>query len=650
MIGKSDGFHAAVMTTLFFVLMICAVTGTGMAQDRSGGDRPGGATPKGTQSGTHPPAGNDHMLREITPEEIPPNLNYYAMDPLYDPNAVLGWAETRIEERINRGMLALNAGGGKVYLGWRLLKNDPEDVAFNVYRSIAGSPAIKLNNLPLTETTDYIDDGASLERANAWFVKPIVNGQEQAASEQAALKANAPVQQYKSISLRDDVGGVAMVAVGDLDGDGVYDFVVKHPGQGKDPGRTGPNIGSYKYDGYNGRTGEFLWRIDLGWNVDMGIWWTPMVVRDLDGDNKAEVCVRTSDYAATQEDMLPSGRTGFLLDAPEYLAVYSGETGELIDRAPWIELGRVQDWGDNTGNRASRHMLAAAYLDGKTPAVLAVRGTYGMMKIDAYVLENKKLRKVWRWTNERAPFMYQGQGQHTVKTGDIDGDGMDEIINGSLAIDHNGKTLWGTGLGHGDRSYMGDLDPDRPGWEIWYTIEEPHPRNGANLVDARTGRIIFGADEPNNDNELGSCMAADIDASLPVLELAGGRFYYSSKGQRLGGSVPPQGLMAWWDADLLREFVGWKGLSKWKDGGQVPLDGTSIEGGVQLVADILGDWREELITATKDELRIYSTTIPARDRRVCLMQDPLYRNDVCHNTVGYTNRHYPMPSYYLGTK
>jgi len=621
---------------MFSMLLICGFTCAAAAQDR----------PKGTPS--H--AGDDGGIRELTTEEIPPNLNYYTMDPLYDPAAVLGWAETRIEEKINRGMLAVNAGEGKVYLGWRLLRNDPDDVAFNVYRSTAGSPAVRLNDAPLAVTTDFLDESASLEKDNAWFVRPVIQGQEQDASEQAVLEADAPVRQYRSIPLKDDVQGVSMVGIGDLDGDGVYDFVVKHPAQGKDPGRTGPNIGSYKYDGYNGRTGEFLWRIDLGWNVDMGIWWTPMVVRDLDGDNKAEVCVRTADYAATQEEMLESGRTGFLLDAPEYLAVYSGETGELIDRVPWIELGRVEDWGDTTGNRASRHMLGVAYLDGKTPAVLAVRGTYGMMKVDAWVLENRKLRKVWRWTNERAPFMYQGQGQHTVKTGDIDGDGRDEIINGSLAIDNDGRTMWGTGLGHGDRSYMGDIDPARPGWEIWYTIEEPHPRNGACLVDARTGQIIFGADEPNGDNELGSCMAADIDPALPGMELAGGRFYYSARGERQSGPVPPQGLMAWWDADLLREFVGWRGLSKWKDGAQVPLDGMSLEGFVLQVADILGDWREELVTAVKGELLIYSTTIAARDRRVCLMQDHLYRNDVCHNTMGYTNRHYPMTSYYLGTR
>ncbi len=618
---------------VFFLLLIGAWTGAGLTENRPGSPgRPGGGG-----------------IRELTPEEMTPNLNFYTMDPLYDPDAVLGWSATRIEERIDRGMLALRAGEGKVYLGWRLLRDDPGDVAYNVYRTTAGGPPVKLNGAPLARTTDFVDGGASLSDAHAWFVRPVAGGREAAASEPAALAARAPDGPYRAIPLKEDVGSVAMVAVGDLDGDGAYDFVVKHPAQGKDPGRREPNRGSYKYDAYNGKTGAFLWRIDLGWNVDMGIWWTPMVVRDLDGDNKAEVCVRESDYAASEQDMLPGGRTGFLLDAPEYLAVYDGETGARIDRVPWIELGRVQDWGDTTGNRASRHMLAVAYLDGRTPAVLAVRGTYGRMKVDAYVLKGRKLGKVWRWTNERAPFMYQGQGQHSVKTGDIDGDGMDEILNGSIAIDNDGRTLWGTGLGHGDRAYMGDLDPGRPGLEIWYTIEEPHPRNGACLVDAATGRILFGADEPTGDNELGSCMAADIDPSLPGAELAGGRFFFSSGGRRLAGPAPPQGLMAWWDADLLREFVGWRGLSKWEGGREVPVEGSSIEGGVLLVADILGDWREEIVTAARGELRIYSTTIPARDRRVCLMQDPLYRNDVCHATVGYSNRHYPMPGYYLGT-
>ncbi|MBN2182596.1 MAG: hypothetical protein JW715_11845 [Sedimentisphaerales bacterium] len=631
---------------LLICILSCIVTA--QEQPRQSGRR-GMRVGRAGQGGTRPPANNERGLRELTAEEIPPNLNFYAMDPLYNPDAVLGWTDERIEEKLNRGMLAVSIGDGRIYLGWRLLKSDPENIAFNVYRAAANGEPVKLNDRPITKTTDFIDEKAPLEQENAWFVRPIVDGAEQAASERAELPANPPVQQFKSIQLKDDVRA-NMVGIADLNGDSVYDFVVKHSsGRGKDPGRISPNSGSVQYDGYDGKNGEFLWRIDLGWNVDNGIWWTPMVVRDLDGDDIAEVCVRTSDYAATREEMLPSGQEGFLLDAPEYLAVYNGRTGELIDKVDWIELGKVQDWGDNTGNRASRHMLAVAYLDGKTPAVLAVRGTYGMMKVDAYVLKDKKLEKVWRWTNERAPFMYQGQGQHTVKTGDIDGDGCDEIINGSLAIDNDGKTLWGTGLGHGDRSYMGDIDPEHPGWEILYIIEEPHPRNGMCLVDARTGMILFGADEPTRDNELGGCLAADFDSSHPGLELAGGRFYYSSKGTRLEGN-PPQGLMAWWDADLLREFVSRRGLAKWENGEPAAIQGERIDGGVQQVADILGDWREELVTVVGNEIRIYSTVIPAADRRICLMQDPLYRSDICHHTMGYTNRHYPMTSYYLGTK
>ncbi len=623
-----------ILNILLIGILSCSV----IAQPPSGefGRRP-------RRTSTQPPLDNERGLRELSPEEIPPNLNFYAMDPLYDPNAVLGWAGERIEEKLNRGMLAIPIEDGKVYLCWRLLKTDPESIAFNIYRSTAGAASVKLNDQPLTKTTDFLDDKASFEQSNAWFVKPVINGRERAASELAELPANPPIQQYKSITLKDDVR-VSMVGIADLNGDGVYDFVVKHStGRSKDPGRTGPNTGAVQYDGYNGKTGEFMWRIDLGWNVDNGIWWTPMVIRDLDGDNKAEVCLRTSVYAATREDMLPSGEEGFLLDAPEFMAVYNGETGELIDKVDWIELGKVQDWGDNTGNRASRHMLGIAYLDGKTPAVLAVRGTYGMMKIDAYMLKNKKLEKIWRWTNERAPFMYQGQGQHSIKTADIDNDGCDEILNGSIAINNDGRTMWGTGYGHGDRFYLGDIDPDRPGMEVLYIFEEPHPHNGFSLWDAGTGNLIWGIPAPNRDNELSLAIAGDIDPAYPGMECAGGRHYYTAVGQQIDGRVPPLSFLVWWDSDLLREIYSRRGVIKWK--GDTLTD---ISGSVQQIADIYGDWREEIITASRGELRIYSTVIPAADRRICLMQDPLYRNDVTHRTMGYA--HYPMTSYYLGTK
>ena len=126
--------------------------------------------------GLRPPTENERGLRRLTPEEIPPNLNYYAMDPLYDPNAVLGWSPTRIEEKLNRGVVALPVDSGKVYLGWRLLKNDPQGVTFNVYRSTAGEEPTKLDDRPIAATTDFIDDKAPTDRPNAWFVRAIVDG------------------------------------------------------------------------------------------------------------------------------------------------------------------------------------------------------------------------------------------------------------------------------------------------------------------------------------------------------------------------------------------------------------------------------------------------------------------------------------------
>jgi rhamnogalacturonan endolyase len=694
------------------------------------------ATPAASNPQTPPPFGtrpsehNDTTLRALSPEEIPPNLNFYAINPLYKAGASLGWANERIEEKLDRGVVALLTEGGKVYVSWRLLRTDPQDIAFNIYRaSSATATAVKLNAQPISKTTDFVDTNAPAGHAATWSVRAVLGGREQEPSPtaSASLPDSAPVQNYRAIKLKSDVRGVSIVGLGDLDGDGTYDFVVKHPAGGKDPGSIRPNTTTYKIDGYNGKTGEFMWRIDLGWNIDMGIWWTPMVVRDLDGDNKAEICLRTAPYAATPEEAF-GGNKGFVLEGPEWLGVYSGETGKLIDQVDWIERGKIQDWADNTGNRASRHMLGVAYLDGKTPSVLVVRGTYGLMKVDAWTLKNKKLEKLWRWTNERAPFKYHGQGQHSIKVADIDGDGCDEILNGSIAIDNDGRTMWSTGLGHGDRFYITDVDPDHPGLEVWYTIEDPHPQNGVSLWDAKTGDRLFGTRKPNNDNQIGGGAVGDIDPAYPGMEVWGDRgeeIFFSSKGELIPGPVPT-GDLVWWDADPLREIIrgtgfggggGGRGQRPGEAGGnatnntpasdnttpaaaagtvaaqpagenapggagaagQLPGGGgrgfggartiskwkgatiaTGIQGSGQHIADIMGDWREEVVTvvngtpaaegrdATPAELRIYSTTIPASDRRVCLMQDPLYRNDVTLRSMGYP--HVPQLSYYLGTR
>ena len=588
---------------------------------------------------TRPPENNDQTMRALSPDEIPPNLSFYAVDPLYRPGAPLGWSPTRIEEKLDRGLVVSAVSTGGVYLGWRLLAADPSDAAFNVYRASGKGAAVKLNAQPLRQTTDFVDSQASRGAEHAWWVALVANGREQEPSRRVTLPANAPVQPYRALTLR-DVASVDRVGLGDLDGDGTYDFVVKHPAGRIDPGRRVPSTDTYKVDAYNGRTGAFMWRIDLGWNINHGIWFSPMVVRDLDGDGKAEVSLRTAPYAATPEQRFGPDRP-FVLEGPEYLGVYDGETGREIDKVDWIERGQVTEWADRSGNRSSRHMMGVAYLDGKTPSVLVVRGTYGLMRVDAWMLRNRKLEKVWRWTNERAPFKYHGQGQHSIKAGDIDGDGADEILNGSIAIDNDGRTMWSTGLGHGDRFYLGDIDPERPGMEIWYTIEDPHPQNGVSLWEALTGRLIFGTNEATKDNQVAGGLAADIDPAHAGMEVWADKYFYTSKGQPIADPMPPQDDVVWWDADPLREIHSRGTISKWKG---ATLGAT--QGAVQHVADIEGDWREEIVTFVNGELRIYGTSIPAVDRRVCLMQDRLYRNDVTHRSMGYP--HVPMTSYYLG--
>ncbi|MEO7415099.1 MAG: hypothetical protein ABIZ81_17290 [Opitutaceae bacterium] len=672
---------------------------------------PPGPVPGLNQFGTRPTSANDTSLRPLSPEEIPPNLNFYAVNPLYKEGAPLGWAKERIEEKIDRGTVVLLGADKKAYVSWRLLKTDPQNTTFNVYRSTAGAAAAKLNSQPIAQTTDFVDPNAPLDRENTWSVRPVVNGREVEEPVRVTHAANSPAQNYRAIKLKEDVTSISSTGIGDLNGDGVYDFVVKWGSGGKDPGQVSrPNIGTYKFDAYDGKTGQFMWRHDLGWNVDTGTWWTPFVIRDLDGDNKAEVCFRAKPYAATLAEASEGARKGNALEGPEWLAVHDGETGKLIDQVDWIELGKVQDWGDNTGNRASRHLMGVAYLDGKTPAVLVMRGTYGMMKVDAWTLENRKLKKVWRWTNERAPFIFQGQGAHGVQVGDVNGDGNDEIFNGAIAISNDGRSLWSTGLGHGDRMYLTDIDPSRPGLEIAYICEDAQPQLGLNIRDAKSGDMLWGARDPNLDNAIDQVMVGDIDPKYPGMEVWINKglkhLYYTAKGEPIPGTPPSTSDLVWWDADLLREQLGNAGggggggrrgaganaaaaaaaaganaapagtpatpavaaqpaapgagrgtlapggaarsIGKWNNGELAPIAGSSIQGAVQQIADISGDWREEIVTFANGELRIYSTNIPAKDRRVSLIQDPIYRNAVTTRTMGYN--HVPQVSYYLGEK
>jgi rhamnogalacturonan endolyase len=230
---------------------------------------------------------------------------------------------------------------------------------------------------------------------------------------------------------------------------------------------------------------------------------------------------------------------------------------------------------------------------------------------------------------------------------DVDGDGRDEVLLGSCVLDDDGRPLWTTGLGHPDHSYVGDLDPSRPGLEVYYGIETRNPRNTMCMVDAKTGKILWGFDQPTQHVH-SSGLCSDIDPAHPGAECYSGerdfkdkRWLWDCKGklishEDLGGLAP---RAVWWDADPQRELLVGSRISKYHGQTLSPR----IEGSVIAVADVLGDWREEIITSVKGQMRIYTTTIPAADRRVCLMQDPLYRMDVVCAAMGYYQ--VPMLSY-----
>ena len=366
-----------------------------------------------------------------------------------------------------------------------------------------------------------------------------------------------------------------------------------------DPGIPRPSPDTFKVEAYK-RDGTWLGRNDLGWSIELGTWTSPMIVYDFNGDGKAEVALKTGEGD-------PRGANARIITGPEYCSVWNGETGAEIAKVAWIERGKPSDWGDDVGNRMNRNMLGVAYLDGKTPSLLVLRGIYGLMKVEAWLLQDAQLDKAWSWTNESAGWKYQGQGQHSIHVADIDNDGRDEILNGSLAIDNDGRTMWSTGLGHGDRFYVTDIDPERPGLEVWYSYEDPHPQNGVSLWDAHTGNLIFGTDSETIDNEIDRALVGDIDPAYPGMEVWADRFFYTAKGEAILGDIPPLDGLVWWDADPLRELQTRGRVSKW----QGPVLTSDIEGNVMAWADILGDWREEIITYTSGELRIYTTIIPA---------------------------------------
>ncbi len=407
------------------------------------------------------------------------------------------------------------------------------------------------------------------------------------------------------------------------------------------------------------------------------------MVYDLDGDGRAEIACKTADGTIDGTGKVIGdstkdwrNRAGYILSGPEFLTVFNGFTGAEITTIPFnpprypspnpTSADLKDYWGDAYGNRMDRFLAAIAYLDGVHPSLIMSRGYYTRTFITAWDFHNNSLTQKWVFdSGAEGNRGYSGQGNHNLSVTDVDGDRKDEIVFGAMTIDDNGKGLYTTRLGHGDALHVGDLDPDRPGVEV-FDIQERFSNAGANFRDAKTGEVIWkkASTKAGEDGEgPGRGLSLNVDPRYRGSESwvagAGIQGMFDAKGNKIADRTPSVNFGIFWDGDCQSELLNSTYIDKWDYLNQSSIRllnardfGCSSNNGTKstpaLSADILGDWREEVIYRTADnkELRIFTTTIPTTHRFYTFMHDPQYRLSVAWQNVGYNQP--PHTSFYMG--
>ncbi|WP_179158751.1 SGNH/GDSL hydrolase family protein [Bacillus sp. EB106-08-02-XG196] len=583
-------------------------------------------------------------------------------------------------EDLKRAPVAMKTEEG-VFVSWRMLGTDSESISFNVYRD-----GDKINSEPITTSTNYVDKDGKAE--STYEVRAVMDGKERKSKDTTKVLN----QNYLDIPLQKPADGVTPlgdpysyrandVSIGDLDADGEYELVLKwDPTNSKDNSQAG-YTGNVYVDAYE-MDGTLKWRIDLGKNIRAGAHYSPFLVYDFDGDGRSEIIFKTADGTKDglgtiigRADADHRNSTGYVLQGAEYLTVFDGESGKALDTTDYEPArGDVGAWGDTYGNRVDRFLAAVAYLDGETPSIVMARGYYTRSVLAAYNFKDGKLTKQWVFdSNDEEHRDYAGQGYHNVSVADVDKDGKDEIVYGQAVIDDDGKGLYTTGLGHGDAQHVSDLDPTRPGLEVFAVQEHKEGPYGYDMRDAETGDILWGV---KTGQDTGRGVSADVDPRYEGAEAwaisgawnskEGG--IHTAKGKKISDNIPSSNFAIWWDGDLSRELVDHKWdedtatgvgtIDKWdyensKLVNILTADGTQSNNGTKgnpvLQADLFGDWREEIIWRTDDSssLRVYMTTEETDNRIYTLMHDPQYRLSIAWQNVGYNQP--PNTSFFLGT-
>ncbi|MFT3751799.1 MAG: autotransporter-associated beta strand repeat-containing protein [Paludibacter sp.] len=580
-------------------------------------------------------------------------------------------------ETLDRGVVVVNKGGNQLFISWRYFATDPDNISFNIYRQVGSATPTLLNATPITGATNYLWTltGSPLSTASRFYVKPVINGVEGVESGSWNMAANpyagvvvrnilfqASPTGYKKMSMK-------FCWPGDLDGDGQYDYVVdRHPGGVTDSetdtvSSTLPAfIDAYKSDG------TFKWRVNLGNNVVQGSGQADMLtVYDLDGDNKAEVCMGVSEGTTFPNGFVIKNADGTVHDynsvtgsAPQWMAIVNGETGNLIDTIALtffneIKSDRPDKW------KAISGQCIIQYLDGIYPSLTYQYKTrkatgHFLGATETWRLIGGKLVKQWASRFFKEDTEYEG---HQFRAADVDGDGKDEFVQISYAIDDDGSSLYYVpGIAHGDRHCLADIDPDRPGLEQFF-IQQTNIL-GMGIHDAATGQMIK-AQYLSSVVDLGRGICAAFDQNkrgMQYCSTTASNAIYDCKGKLTGatGSFPAEAL--WWGSGLSRYEIDAAGsdknpileaydptsktigrntnLYKASVNGLGDYRFTAPNGGrAAFWGDCLGDWREELIYGTTDTLGfvILSTSESTTVKQYCLMQNPGYR---CQTTArGY---------------
>ena len=618
-------------------------------------------------------------------------------------------------ERLDRGVIALPAQDEGIFVSWRLLGTDAKGTTFDLLRD--GKTIAK--GLKVTNYTDK--KGTSESRYS------VITHLTSAISPLTSNDVTPWPDLYRSIPLDRPGEGKTPdgrpyqyrpndCSVGDVDGDGQYELFLKW-----DPSNAHDNA----HDGYTGDVfldcykldGTKLWRINLGKNIRAGAHYTQFMVYDFDRDGHAELICKTAPgsidgtgryvtEAADDADIRGAdnqadyrNERGRILSGPEYLTVFEGLTGRAIHTIYYrpnraFGVGGAADydkegWGDKgtPGNRGERFLAGVAWLDGPNskPSAVMCRGYYTPSHLWAVDFDGRKLSTKWfhasttshdyyvidrqgrqTWYHDLKATAY-GQGAHSLSVGDVDGDSCDEITYGSAAINNDGTLLYSNGLGHGDALHLSDLNPDRPGLEV-FMVHESRPY-GADLRDARTGELLF--HEIARD-DTGRGVAADIDGNHRGFEYwhIFNRAVRDIKGNVISNQLPSCNFRIYWDGDLQDELLANRGrpyfpsfIEKWDGEKAVPL---SLSNGQHIAdmghsascnwtkatpclqADLFGDWREELIlwdSSDAAHLNIFTTNIPTTYAVPTLMHDNIYRLSICWQNTAYNQP--PHLGYYL---